>query len=220
MASYVFMKILESQPHRYDRGISWLSLGQADRWKRRIVDQLVKPESRVLDIGCGTGTLAILAAQRGASVTAFDASEAMLEVAKQRVVALNLGDSIQLQQMGIAGMDAFADATFDSVISTLVFSELSRDERAYALHHAHRVLKPGGRLVIADEVRPTSRARRFIYRMIRIPLVIITFLVTQTTTRPVTGLEKLVSEAGFRPLFTERNRWQSFLYLVAVKEEP
>ena len=220
MSSYVYMKILESRPSRYDRAIAWLSLGQADRIKRRIVDELVEPEMQVLDVGCGTGTLAVLAARKGAQVTGFDVSAGMLDVARQKVEAEGLAEKIELAEMGVAGMEKLPPAGFDLVASTLVFSELSGDERRYALRHAHRVLKPGARLVLADEVRPRSAWKRILHGAVRLPLAILTFALTQTTTKAVEGLEDLVPEAGFRVETAERSRLESFLYLIAVKEQP
>ena len=139
MSSYIYMKILESQPERYDRGIALLSWGAADRCKKKLVEENVRPGSRVLEIGCGTGTMAILAAQRGAEVAAFDVSAAMLEVARRKIDTSGMAGRIQLEETGVSGMDKLADERFDLVMSTLVFSELSLDERTYALRHSHRV---------------------------------------------------------------------------------
>jgi demethylmenaquinone methyltransferase/2-methoxy-6-polyprenyl-1,4-benzoquinol methylase len=72
------MKVLESQPQRYDRGITILSLGAADRCRQRLIDENVQPGSRILEIGCGTGTMAILAARKDADVLGFDVSAPML----------------------------------------------------------------------------------------------------------------------------------------------
>ena len=68
MFSYIYMKILESSPARYDAGISWLSFGAADKIRAEIVERAVKPGDHVLDIGTGTGTMALLSAERGAKV--------------------------------------------------------------------------------------------------------------------------------------------------------
>jgi demethylmenaquinone methyltransferase/2-methoxy-6-polyprenyl-1,4-benzoquinol methylase len=219
MSSYVYMKILESRPKRYDRGISLLSLGAADRWREKLVEDNVRPDSRVLEIGCGTGTMAILAALRGAEVLAFDVSAGMLEVARRKIDASGVAGRIELEEAGVSGMDKLGDDSFDLVMSTLVFSELSRDERAYALRHAHRVLQSGGRLAIADEVRPRDAVKRLAHGLLRIPLLIATFALTQTTTRPVAGLSDLVADCGFRIEWEQRSFLESFLYLVARKEE-
>jgi len=219
VSSYVYMKILESQPERYDRGIALLSLGVADRCKKRLVEENVRPGCRVLEIGCGTGTMALLAAQAGAEVLAFDVSRGMLAVARRKTDAAGCSGRIRFEEMGVSGMDKLADESFDLVMSTLVFSELSHDERTYALRHAHRVLRTGGRLALADEARPGTLARRLAHGAVRIPLLIATFALTQTTTRPVRGLSDRVLEAGFRIETEERSSLGSFLYLVASKEE-
>jgi demethylmenaquinone methyltransferase/2-methoxy-6-polyprenyl-1,4-benzoquinol methylase len=213
------MKILESQPERYDRGIALLSLGAADRCKKKLVDETVRPGLHVLEIGCGTGTMAILAGRAGAEVLAFDVSAAMLEVARRKIDASGMTDRIQLEETGVSGMDKLADERFDLVMSTLVFSELSRDERTYALRHSYRVLKTGGHLAIADEVRPDHLAKRLAHGAVRIPLLIATFALTQTTTNAVEGLSELVAEAGFRIESERRSSLDSFLYLIARKDE-
>jgi len=112
MFNYVYMKILESQPDRYDRGIWWLSFGQSETVKRRIVGEQVTPGSRVLDMGCGTGTLAVLAAEKGAQVTGFDVSPGMLAVARRKVVAGGLTERIELQEgcVTCAGKGALSDS--------------------------------------------------------------------------------------------------------------
>lgn len=218
MSSYVYMRILESRPRRYDRGIAWLSLGQSEKVKRRIAESYARPGVRILDVGCGTGTLALLAARQGAEVVAFDVSGAMLSVAREKVAREGLQAGIEFHEMGVAGMDQFADTSFDLVAATLVFSELSDDERRYALRHARRILKQGGRAAIADEVRPRRPAKRVLHGLVRFPLAVLTFALTQTTTRAVESLEDLVRTAGFRIEAAERNWLESFLYVVAVKE--
>lgn len=219
MSSYIYMKILESQPERYDRGIALLSLGQAEKVKHKLVNENVRPGFNVLEIGCGTGTMAILAAQKGANVLGFDVSPHMLRIARDKVDAAGLVDSIELREMGVSGMDKFGGQRFDLVMSILVFSELSPDEQNYALCHAYRILKPGGRIAIADEARPRRISMRILHSAVRIPLLIVTFALTQTTTKAVEGLDARVLEAGFRIEATERSSLDSFLYLMAIKEE-
>ncbi len=220
MASYVYMKLLEAAPGRYDRWIGWLSFGQSERIKRQIVDEHAGPGLRILEVGTGTGTLAVMAAAAGAEVVGFDISDRMLAVARKKVAAAKLADRVELHTMGIGQMDAFADASFDLVLATLVFSELGAAEQRYAVRHAFRVLKPGGKLVLADEVIPRRLGTRLLYWLLCLPLKGITFVISQTTTHAVHRMDRLVEEAGFRVEQRRRSGLDSFEYLVARKESP
>ena len=218
MFSYIYMRILESQPECYDRGIALLSLGHSERIKRRLVDDNVRRSFKVLEIGCGTGTMSILAAQRGAHVLGFDVSHAMIEIAQRKTAAAGLSEAVDVMEMGVSGMGWLAENSLDLVMSTLVFSELSRVERAYALRQSYRILKPGGRIAIADETRPRGIGKRLLHGAVRIPLLLITFVLTQRATKAVEGLPELVAETGFRIDIEERRFLGSFLYLVATKQ--
>ncbi len=213
------MKILESSPERYDRGIRWLSLGRADRVKERMIRENVTEGSRVLEIGVGTGSLAVMAARAGGAVTGFDISAGMLSVARRKIAEQGLAEKIELIEMGVAGMDGLPGDCYDAVLSTLVFSELSKDERAYALKNARRVLSPGGRLALADEVVPPTAGKRTLHKLVRMPLAAATFALTQSSTRAVAGLEDQVRDEGFEIQTAERQALGSFLYLVARKRE-
>ena len=218
MASYVFMKVLESSARRYDAGINILSLGQINKIKREIVENYIAAGDKVLEIGCGTGTLAVLCAEKGASVFGFDMSSRMLAIAKKTIRERNLGDRVEIAEMGAIEMDkAFASETFDKVVSTLVFSELYSDEQKYVLAEAYRVLKHGGLIVIADEVRSNSVAKRVIQLLVRIPLMVITYILTQTSTKAVKGIENAIAGAGFEIVHQERRFFDSFGLYVAKK---
>ena len=65
MSTYILMKILESIPSRYDRGIYILTLGKLDKIYNRLTSYIKKGQ-KVLDLGCGTGALTLRAAQKGA----------------------------------------------------------------------------------------------------------------------------------------------------------
>jgi demethylmenaquinone methyltransferase/2-methoxy-6-polyprenyl-1,4-benzoquinol methylase len=212
------MKILESSPRRYDRGIALLSFGASERVKHQLVEEHVRDGSRILEIGCGTGTMAILAATKGGEVTGFDISRSMLDVARTKIETAGLSGSIRLLEMGVSGMADLETDSYDAVFSTLVFSELSVDEQSFALKQAYRVLRTGGTLAIADEVTPRLWINRLLYRLIRLPLSIITFLVTQTTTRAVEHLSEDVEAAGFSLVAEQRSGLGSFLRLTARKE--
>ena len=154
--SYVYMKALKSAPERYERGMRILTLGRLERVRNDVAARL-KPGDRVLDLGCGTGALAVRLARRGCQVTGVDISPAMLDQAAQRLREEGLAEQVTLRELGRRELDtAFPDAAFDAVVSTLLFSELSADEIDYALAECRRILRPGGQLLIADEVLPDS----------------------------------------------------------------
>ena len=97
---------------------------------------------RVLDAGCGSGPLSAALLDRGAVVTGFDVSAAMVELARQR-----LGEGADLQVADLTALLPFADAEFDDVVSSLVLHYL--EDWAVPLAELRRVLKPGGRLIVS-----------------------------------------------------------------------
>ncbi|MDH5695495.1 MAG: class I SAM-dependent methyltransferase [Dehalococcoidia bacterium] len=219
MASYVFMKILESAPRRYDRGINILTLGQSKRIQREIVENYISAGDEVLEIGCGTGTLAISCAEKGAAVVGFDMSSQMLAIARRKIQERNLADKIQLHEMSAIEMDkAFDNETFDEVVSTLVFSEFYPDEQKYVLGQVYRVLKPGGLIIIADEVRSNSLWKRALQLFVHIPLMVITYILTQTSTKALKDIKSLLTNTGFKTIREKRNLLNSFGLYVAKKE--
>ena len=219
MASYVFMKILESAPQRYDMGINLISFGQGRRMQQEIVEEYVHKSNKVLEIGCGTGTLAISCAKKGASVVAFDKSSQMLAIAERKVREHNLIEKIQLEEMGAIEMEkAFNDNTFDRIVSTLVFSELYADEQKYVLSQAYRILRPNGLIIIADEVKPRSSWKRIVHSSIRIPLALITYLFTQTSTKALEDIKGPMTNAGFKIIRERRSFIDSFALFVGQKE--
>lgn len=196
--SYLFMKVLESAPPRYEAGMRILTLGRLARVRRDIAAE-VQSDERVLDIGCGTGSLAVLLAKKGACVTAIDIAPAMVSQAVGNVREEGVVDLVAVKEMGAVDLDtAFAGESFDVVVSTLVFSELSHDEIEYTLDACWRILRRGGSLMIADEVLPCSVLGRVGALLLRLPFAIAAFVLTQSTTRGVAGLEGLIAGAGFR----------------------
>jgi ubiquinone/menaquinone biosynthesis C-methylase UbiE len=198
MASYVFMRVLESSARRYDRGIRLLSRGRIHRVYEAVAERVASPGRRILDIGCGTGAVALACAARGAHVTAIDVNAGMLEVARSKKVVTLLGGRVEWIDLGLAAIeDRFGPDSFDGVTACLLLSELSADERSYLLTVAGSRLAPGGDLVVADEVVPASWPARVLYHLGRLPQAIAAYLVAQTTTRPVADLVEQLVDAGF-----------------------
>lgn len=96
----------------------------------------------ILDAGCGSGPLLAELISRGANVTGFDASQAMIELARQRV-----GARARLQVADLGDPLPYADGDFDDVLASLVFHYLKDWDGP--LGEIRRVLRPGGRLVIS-----------------------------------------------------------------------
>ena len=82
MSSLALMRWLEGSPERYDAGMRLITIGQVARLHEAAADAAVaKPGDRVLEIGCGTGSVTALLVARGARVTALDQSPDMIEQA-------------------------------------------------------------------------------------------------------------------------------------------
>lgn len=218
MSTYVLMRILESAPHRYELGIRLLTLGRLDRVYDRLVNR-VEPGQQVLDLGCGTGALTLRAARRGAKVKAIDINAQMLEIARERVGEAGLTEAVDLVEMGVAELDGEAANRYDVVMSGLCFSELSEDEQTYTLHEVTRILRPGGLLLLADEIRPRSFVKRLLQSFVRVPLAALTYVLTQQTTHPASHLSEKVTDAGLSIVSAHSSPLGSFGEIVARKPE-
>ena len=216
MSTFVLMRILESAPTRYDLGIGLLTLGRLGAAYDRLIGHVRRGQC-VLDLGCGTGALALRAARRGATVKAIDVNPEMLEIARKRAIDAALAENIEMREMGMAELDAEHPDTYDAVTSGLCFSELSEDELRYTLRQVRRILVPSGRLLIADEVVPPGSVRRFLHGLIRIPLAAATWLITEQTTRAVRDLPAKLREAGFAIDSQRSNALGSFMEIVAKR---
>jgi 2-polyprenyl-3-methyl-5-hydroxy-6-metoxy-1,4-benzoquinol methylase len=125
------------------------------RWMRRLVAQVARPGlgSQVLDAGCGTGWVGIEAARMGASVSALDASPAMVELARQNAQSLGLELDARV---GFVEQPPF-ERRFDTVLNSGVIS-FAPDPTAY-LRGLDGLVAPGGLLVIGD-IHPDGRGFR------------------------------------------------------------
>ena len=198
MSSSVFMKVLESAPYRYDRGIMMLTRGRIKEAYLKIAEMAARPGNRVLDIGCGTGNVSLACAERGADVVGIDINAEMLEIARQKAKAAGLEERIEFLEVGVAELENRTTAgEFDSAVACLTFSELTPDEQTYTLSMARSRLKPGGTIVIADEALPKQAFDRFVHRIVRFPFAASAFTVTQTTTHPLGDMTAQLRNARF-----------------------
>jgi ubiquinone/menaquinone biosynthesis C-methylase UbiE len=125
-------------------------------FKRRLVEQAApEPGQRVLDLGCGTGTLALLVKERqsAAEVVGLDADPEMLDQARSK--AERAGVELRLDE-GFSTELPYPDGSFDLVLSTLFFHHLDLDSKRRTAREITRVLRAGGELHVADWGRPSD----------------------------------------------------------------
>ena len=132
----------------YDRVVALTTRERT--FKGALLDQAaIEPGHQVLDVGCGTGTLAIAAQRRqpGGRVSALDADPAVLAIAARK--ARQAGADIAFE-LGRSSALPYTDERFDRVLSSLFFHHLSWGDKLLTVREMHRVLRPGGELHVAD----------------------------------------------------------------------
>lgn len=142
----------------YDSLIRWTM--PESTFKRRLIEQTcIESRHRVLDLGCGTATLTLLIKRTHpeAIVVGLDGDPKILRIAKNK--ATQAGLEITLDQ-GMSFHLPYPEASFDRVVSSLVFHHLNRDSKVAPLNEAHRVLRSGGELHIADFGKPQNGLMR------------------------------------------------------------
>lgn len=118
--------------------------------KRLLIEQArIEPGHRVLDLGCGTGTLAIMVkrAHPRAVVVGLDPDPAVLAIARRKIAQAGL--DIELRE-GFGSTAPFEPSSFDRVLSSLVFHHLRTEEKRRTLAKMRELLRPGGELHVAD----------------------------------------------------------------------
>jgi ubiquinone/menaquinone biosynthesis C-methylase UbiE len=144
----------------YDVLLKFKFLGQLGKLREVPLDlAALRRGERVLDVGCGTGDLALAAARRvgpGGQVVGIDAAPEMIAVAQRK--ARRMGRRVQFRLEPVEAL-SFPDGSFDVVLSSLMMHHLPGDLKQRALGEIHRVLRPGGRIVIID-IQPTTRPPR------------------------------------------------------------
>src|SRR5215472_10996367 len=171
----------------YDLLVGLLSLGGERTYREKTLELAgLKAGEFVLDVGCGTGTLAILAKRHvGAAGKVFgiDASPEM--IARARKKAKKARADVAFDTAFVEELP-FPDVTFDVVLSTTMLHHLPDKARRQCLREVGRVLKPGGRLLAVDFGGPVSERRSWVAKLHRHGRI------------DLSRLTPLVSEAGMK----------------------
>lgn len=149
----------------YDGTNRILSIGLDVYWRRRGVAKLsAKPGGTYLDVGCGTGDIAleILRQSPQSRVVGIDPSVGMLELGREKVAAAGLSQSISLMQGDVLKL-GFEAASFDGAITSFCIRNVTR--RKQALQEILRVVKPGGVLVIVELTEPGGPIMKPLFRI-------------------------------------------------------
>jgi ubiquinone/menaquinone biosynthesis C-methylase UbiE len=174
----------------YDSLVKWGM--REDTIKSRLIARArIEPGQQVLDLGCGTGTLAIMMKRSNpaAQITGLDADEQILAMAG--IKAEQAGVNIRLDH-GLACELPYPDRSFDIVVSSFVIHHLTSTDKVRAFREVRRVLQPGGWFHILDFGRPVdliTRAQALVFKMF------------EPTLDNFNGrIPAMLNEAGFDPV--------------------
>lgn len=211
-------KTAHSAPHTRGSVIHWarlydvvtgvLGMGRRSALRVATLDHAeLRSGERMLDVGCGPGTLTLLAKERAGpgEVIGIDASPEMIERAKEK--AAKAGANVAFQTAVIEELP-FPDGSFDLVISSFMLHHLPEDVRQSGIREVARVLKPGGRLLAVDLTGKGSLARR-----------VMALFGHKLPDDYAEHLSDVMRAAGLAPRI-QGSEWRSYLFISASKEGP
>lgn len=186
-----------------------LPFGLGRRFQRGVAERLaLTAGERLLDVGCGTGTLLTEVQRRVPGVVAVgvDPDPTILRIAARRLARRGCRADLQVAR---AEALPFPDASFDAAVSTLVLHHLPTPAKRAALREIHRVLRPGGRFLLVDFGERPGRKVPWWQR----PFEHVEHLEDHVQGR----LPAFLAQAGFVNVRCIHRRWPAVEYLAAEK---
>ncbi|MFO8235570.1 MAG: ubiquinone/menaquinone biosynthesis methyltransferase [Bacteroidales bacterium] len=159
-------KMFNQVPNNYDFLNRLLTFRLDEYWRKMAVKAILKEEpEEVMDLGTGTGDLAIRVAKKlkNSGITGYDFSPAMLIHAKEKANKYDLGNVRFIE--GDAAQMPFEDNKFDVTGISFAFRNITfkNPNTDLYLKEIYRTLKPGGKLIIVESSQPKSRVVRFLF---------------------------------------------------------
>lgn len=193
----------------YDLFTNIMTLGQAPRLRERTIEEArIKPGDSVLDVGCGTGEITLRAKARAkeGKVYGIDPAPEMIAVARKKAARRGLEIDFRV---GVIETLPFPDSSIDVVTSSLMMHHLPDDLKARGIAEIYRVLKPGGRLLIADFMRPTGSFLNHLF---------IAFTRHRGLRTGIEDLQRILKDTGFSQVTQSEKSVLIIGFLRAVKE--
>lgn len=154
--------VFEEIAEYYDKMNGIMSMGMVKGWHRFMFKKAGDISGfKVCDVGCGTGELSFMAAERvgpEGDVIGVDLTPGMLEIAKKKMMDLDLPGDVDFRVGDALAME-FEDDTFDLVTSGYMLRNVTDIQQA--VDEMHRILKPGAMVVVAELAKPKNRILRF-----------------------------------------------------------
>jgi demethylmenaquinone methyltransferase/2-methoxy-6-polyprenyl-1,4-benzoquinol methylase/phosphoethanolamine N-methyltransferase len=193
----------------YDLLVNLFTLGQVYRLREMTVELAgLQPGDSLLDVGCGPGSVTIPAKKRlgtNGRAAGIDPSPEMIARARQNAAQKGLDIDFRV---GVIEDLPFPDATFDVVTASLMIHHLPGDLKASGLAEVYRVLKPGGRLLIADFMRPTESLSSRIFTAVSMHLGM---------AEGIEDLPQLLERARFSQINRMKERFLVIGFVKAIK---
>lgn len=219
MLMYSWMVWVEYAPERYDVSVRLLTGGRIDRIKNEIAERIGAGDV-VLDIGCGTGSLAIKCVERGARVTGIDISESMLAECRKNLKRTGNEGRVAIIKDSVTNLRThFEPESLDAIVSTMVVGELSRPYLEYIFRECREILKPGGRLLVADEVWPEGAIARILFRIVMTIMWVPQFAILRRAFFPIKDLRGIIEKAGFEIVSKRSYPFSSFQLIEGRKAD-